>query len=152
VAADLFLRLELNLLLLLGYWSNLFGGRRPRALRRDLERGAAQRSGRLSPRIMAGATGGGAPLVTADLRLYLSSNTASMQTIWMTRAHSASPSRLCALDECQTGVPAISEMPLLGSRAAAISCWREAPTRVLEAVPKAFLSRCHHSRACPAGG
>jgi hypothetical protein len=60
VASDLFLRLGLNLLLLLGNWSNLFGGRRPRALRRDLERGAAQRSGRLSPRVMAGATGGGA--------------------------------------------------------------------------------------------
>jgi hypothetical protein len=58
VASDLFLRLGLNLLLLLGNWSNLFGGRRPRALRRDLERGAAQRSGRLSPRVMAGARGG----------------------------------------------------------------------------------------------
>jgi hypothetical protein len=68
-----------------------------------------------------GGSDGGAPLVTADLRLYLRSNTASMQAIWMTRAHSASPSRLCALDECQAGVPAISEMPLLGSRAAAIS-------------------------------
>jgi hypothetical protein len=99
-----------------------------------------------------GGSDGGAPLVTADLRLYLRSNTASMQAIWMTRAHSASPSRLCALDECQAGVPAISEMPLLGSRAAAISCWREPPTKALEAVPKAFLSRCHHSRACPAGG
>ena len=34
-------------------------------------------------------------------------------------------------------------------RAAAIRCCSEAPTNALEAVPKAFCRRCHHSRACP---
>jgi hypothetical protein len=42
---------------------------------------------------------------------------------------------------------AISQIPLFGSRAAAISCWSEAATNALEAVPKAFFSRCHHSQA-----
>jgi hypothetical protein len=41
---------------------------------------------------------------------------------------------------------AISEIPLFGSRAAAINCCREAATNALEAVPKAFCRRCHHSR------
>jgi hypothetical protein len=42
---------------------------------------------------------------------------------------------------------AISEIPLPGSRAAAISWYREAWTNALEAVPKAFRRRCHQSRA-----
>jgi len=41
---------------------------------------------------------------------------------------------------------AVSEIPLFGSRAAAISCCSEASTKALEAVPKAFFNLCHHSR------
>jgi hypothetical protein len=47
---------------------------------------------------------------------------------------------------------AVSEIPLFGSRAAAISCCSEASTKALEVVPKAFFSLCHHSQACPSGG
>jgi hypothetical protein len=47
---------------------------------------------------------------------------------------------------------AVSEIPLFGSRAAAISCCSEASTNALEVVPKAFFNLCHHSRACPSGG
>jgi len=47
---------------------------------------------------------------------------------------------------------AVSEIPLFGSREAAISCCSEASTKALEVVPKAFFSLCHHSQACPSGG
>jgi hypothetical protein len=36
---------------------------------------------------------------------------------------------------------AISQIPLFGSRAAAISCCSEVPTNALEAVPNAFVRR-----------
>ncbi len=57
---------------------------------------------------------------------------------------------LGAFNGCQAG--AISEIPLFGNRAAAMSCCSEAPTNALEAVPKAFFRRCHHARACPSVG
>ncbi len=41
---------------------------------------------------------------------------------------------------------AIFAHPAVGSRAAAISCFGEAATKALEGVPRAFFSRCHHSR------
>ena len=47
---------------------------------------------------------------------------------------------------------AVSEIPLSGNRAAAISCCREVPTNALEAVPKAVFRRPHHSRASPSVG
>jgi hypothetical protein len=47
--------------------------------------------------------------------------------------------------ERHAGVQAISQIPLFGSRAAAISCCSEAPTNALEAVPNALCRRCHHS-------
>jgi hypothetical protein len=37
---------------------------------------------------------------------------------------------------------AVSEIPLFGSRAAAISCCSEASTKALEVVPKAFFNLC----------
>ncbi len=40
----------------------------------------------------------------------------------------------------------------ISQSAAAISCCREAATKALERVPRAFFSRCHHSRVCPSGG
>ena len=43
----------------------------------------------------------------------------------------------------------MSEIPLPSSLAALINWSSEAWTNALEAVSKAFFSRCHHSRACP---
>src|SRR6516165_5039779 len=42
----------------------------------------------------------------------------------------------------------MSEIPLPSSLAALINWSSEAWTNALEAVSKAFFSRCHHSRAC----
>jgi hypothetical protein len=47
---------------------------------------------------------------------------------------------LCILDESQAGITAISEILPPGSLAASTSCVREAFTKALEAVPKAFFS------------
>jgi hypothetical protein len=72
-----------------------------------------------------------------------------VQAIWMTRALSISSRGLAPSVKAKLAFTAISQIPLFGSRAAAMSCWSEAATNALEAVPKAFLRRCHHSRACP---
>ena len=53
----------------------------------------------------------------------------------MTRAHSISPRGLAPLMNAKLAFTAISQIPLTGNRAAAISCCREAPTNALEGVP-----------------
>ena len=70
----------------------------------------------------------------------------------MTRAHSISSRGLAPSMNAKLAFTAISQIPLFGSRAAAMSCWREAATKALDEVPIAFFSRRHHSRACPSGG
>ena len=68
-----------------------------------------------------------------------------VQAIWMTSAHSTSSRGLAPSMNAKLAFTAVSEIPLPGNRAAAISCCREAATNAPEAVPKAFLRRCHHS-------
>ncbi len=58
-----------------------------------------------------------------------------VQAIWMTRAHSISPRGLAPSMNAKLAFTAISQIPLTGNRAAAISCCREAPTNALEGVP-----------------
>jgi len=55
-----------------------------------------------------------------------------VQAIWMTRAHSISSRGLAPSMNAKLAFTARSEIPLFGSRAAAISCCREAATNALE--------------------
>jgi hypothetical protein len=67
----------------------------------------------------------------------------------MTRAHSISSRGLAPSMNAKLAFTAILQIPLFGSRAAAISCCSEAPTNALEAVPKAFFRRCIRGSARP---
>jgi hypothetical protein len=74
-----------------------------------------------------------------------------VQAIWMTRALSIASRGLAPSMNAKLAFTAISQIPLFGSRAAAMSCCKEAATKALDEVPIAFFSR-RHSRACPSGG
>ena len=75
-----------------------------------------------------------------------------VHAICMTRAHSTSSRGFAPSINAKLAFTAISEIPLHGRRAAAISCVRDALTKALEAVPNERFSARHHSPGTPSGG
>jgi bifunctional non-homologous end joining protein LigD len=71
---------------------------------------------------------------------YRSGRSPACEALRRTRAPSTSPCGLAPSINAKLAFTAISQIPLFGSRAAAISCCSEAPTNALEAVPVSFYN------------